>query len=212
MGTDMLFVTLGRGRQRNDRRKKRGDEAKEPGCPFASEAFGDLTSGRPPAAAEVFGPREAVMTVRLGEVLVSKGVLTVGQCAAIEAAQARRARPFGVLAEEMFGVDPGSVESAWAQQFAASSERVDVRRYEPAVACLELIERRQAWQFGVLPIDFSHGLLRLATTPEHLLRAMRFVNWKLTPECQLILTEPVWLEESLSRYYPMPGARLRSVG
>ena len=141
--------------------------------------------------------------------MVSRGVLTAGQRDAIVAAQHDRPRPFGALAEEMFAVHPARVEEAWAEQFVRLAERVDVRAIEPASAVLSLIDRRQAWQFAVLPLGIEGRLLRIATCESQILRAVRFVNWRLEHECDFVLTDEAHLEEAIGHYFPIGGARLR---
>ena len=56
------------------------------------------------------------MRIRLGEILVKRGILTSEQVHHLLDMQAQRARPFGQLAEMLFGVDPSKIEEAWVQQ------------------------------------------------------------------------------------------------
>ena len=51
-----------------------------------------------------------VQTLKLGDLLVQQGVLTVAQRDQVLEAQRLRRRPFGVLAEDLFGVSP----AAWS--------------------------------------------------------------------------------------------------
>lgn len=144
-------------------------------------------------------------TVRLGDLLVQHGHLTPAQRDEILAAQETRRRPFGLLAEEMFGVNPRVVERAWAEQFASLAEHVDPRTFAPDREALAAIDRRQAWQFKVLPLTLERGAMLLCTTPEHLARAMRFAGWKVGHACQFVLAEGGALAEAMMRHYPMPG-------
>ena len=54
------------------------------------------------------------MAMRLGDLMVEHGVLSSTQRDEIVAHQQVSGRPFGLLAEEMYGVDPRAVERAWA--------------------------------------------------------------------------------------------------
>jgi hypothetical protein len=145
------------------------------------------------------------MAIRLGDLLVQHGVLTEPQRAAVLERQRFTGRPFGELAENMFGVSQHAVERAWAEQYAMIAERIDPKseRIEPVV--LALLERRQAWQFCLLPIRFDGDELMVCTTQEHLVRAMRFANWRIKAPCYFVLADPLALSKALTRHYPMPG-------
>lgn len=145
------------------------------------------------------------MHARLGDVLVRMGILSEGQRDQVVARQAETGRPFGVVAEELFGVSPRAVERAWAAQYGEMVGRVRLASegWDPAVA--DLVERRQAWQFQVLPLRFEAGELVLATTEEALPRAMRFAGWALGVPASFVLSEWADLESALQERYPMPG-------
>src|SRR5438477_11125366 len=112
-----------------------------------------------------------LMEVRLGQLLVQSGVLTQEQVERVMAEQGRCGEPFGVLCERMFSVDPSAVEDAWAMQYVSLTRRVDPCRETIEPRALELISRRQAWQFRVLPMRIDGGELMIATTQQHLRRA-----------------------------------------
>lgn len=143
--------------------------------------------------------------VRLGELLVRRGAITDAERDAIVREQDRRARPFGALAEEMFGVSPTDVEHAWAEQFASVAERVDPADVEPDAEALGLIDRRQAWQFGVVPLRFDGPELVAATSPCYLARAMRFVGWRITNRCRFVICTREQLMSALAERYPLAG-------
>lgn len=145
------------------------------------------------------------MTVRLGDLLVKQGVLTHAQRDRIVEVQLTSGRPFGELAEALFGVSPEAVEAAWATQYGMLAPRVDPRRYSPTPDALALINRRQAWQFGVLPLEFDERELVICTTEFHLVRALKFVGWKIPSPCYFVLSEPAALGECLDIHYPMAG-------
>lgn len=145
------------------------------------------------------------MMVRLGDLLVQRGALTSEQRDAVLDAQADRARPFGALAEEMFGLSPQDVEQAWAEQHAMIAPRVDPRAAEVTPDVLRLIERRQAWQFGVIPVGIRDGELVLVTSSEHLARAMRFTGWRVAMPCTFAICEKETLATALGIHYPIEG-------
>lgn len=143
--------------------------------------------------------------LRLGDLLVERGTLTPEQRDAVVEYQRHSGRPFGELAERLFGVSGSAVEEAWADQYAANATLVDPRAEPVEPEALALIERRQAWQFRVLPLRQERGDLIVCTTKANLVRALRFVGWRIKEPCFLVLSRPEPLGEALQRYYPMPG-------
>lgn len=146
------------------------------------------------------------MSVRLGEVLVRHGVLTSDQVDDILLAQQRSKRPFGLLAEQMFGIEESVIERAWAEQYASITGTLDLDENEPEREALELVSRRQAWQFSVVPITFDGHELVLATTRDNLPRALRFATRVLERPCFFVLAEAESLGRALHEHYPMAGA------
>ena len=143
--------------------------------------------------------------LRLGELLVERGVLTPAQRDEALAAQAGGARPFGVIVEEMFGVAPARVESAWAQQYASIAPRLDPRRIEPDRELLGVVSGRQAWQFGLIPARESHGELLFVSAPAFLARALRFTGWRLDRPVSFAICDHTQLVGGLETHYPVPG-------
>jgi hypothetical protein len=128
-----------------------------------------------------------MQVLRLGELLVLRGVLTRDQADRIVEHQERTARPFGVLAEELFGVAPEAIESAWASQYEAMSPALQLEAGEPTLKAIAAVTKRRARQFGVAPIRIEHGQLVLATTRENLPRALRFGLRVLERPCSFVV-------------------------
>ncbi len=145
------------------------------------------------------------MSVRIGEVLIQRGVLSRPQVERILEEQEIRHRPFGELAETLFGIDPTDIEHAWVEQYARITRHVDVRTEPIDPEAMRLIDRRQAWQFRVLPLRFDGRELMVATTADNLCRALRFVSRCLTTPCYLVLTESQTLGDALAHYFPLAG-------
>lgn len=144
-------------------------------------------------------------TLHLGDLLVKHGVLTPAQRDEVLVAQKSRGGPFGVVAEEMFGISPAAVERAWAEQYAEFAPHVDPRTYQISHRALEVISRRQAWQFKMLPLDLAGEEVVACTTQDNLCRALKFAGWRLGHACQFVLSEPGPLGEALLKHYPMAG-------
>ena len=151
------------------------------------------------------------MEVRLGQLLVQAGVLTQSQVEQVLAEQTRTGEPFGLLCERMFSVNPSAVEDAWAVQYVGLTRRVDPRHEAIDTNALGLVTRRQAWQFRVMPLRFDGDELMMATTQQHLRRALRFANNVIAVPVYLVLTDPQQLGEALCRNYPLPGMTAASI-
>lgn len=151
------------------------------------------------------------MTLRIGELMVRRNVLTQEQVDSILQVQQEQGRPFGDIAENLFGVDPIVVEGLWAEQYASQTARIDPRRERVDGEVLRALTARQAWQFKLLPIRRDGEGLMICTTLDNLARAVRFVYRALGQPAYFVLTEPGALGEALTRHYPMPGMTPASV-
>lgn len=144
-------------------------------------------------------------TLRLGDLLVLNGSLTSKQRDEVLEEQRLGGRPFGEIAEWMFGVSPAAVETAWAQQVSDLAPHIDPRSENIDPYALRQIGRRQAWQFSVLPVRFIGEELVVCTTQEELPRALKFVGWRMGTPCRVVIASPHALGEALERHYPMSG-------
>lgn len=146
------------------------------------------------------------MSIRLGELLVVQGFITPEQQKQILEMQKSSGRPFGVIAEEEFGVEPGAIEQAWAVQYAMIAQRIDPSELEIPAQVLELVSKRQAWQFGFVPYAIDGDEILIAASRVTLARSLRFVNWRLNGVCTFAICDLKTLRRSLETHYPFPGA------
>jgi len=142
---------------------------------------------------------------RIGERLVHMGVLTAEQLTAALERQEGTGQPLGLICEEMHGIDPRVVESAWADQYAELVADLEprLRTFDPE--CQRLVSRRQAWQFAVLPLRYESGALVVATIAPRLTQARRFLSTVVPGGVVLLVTDPTSLSRALGRHYPFPG-------
>lgn len=143
--------------------------------------------------------------IRIGELLVEQGVLSEQQVFEVVEAQRRTGEPFGVIAERLFDVTSESIEKAWAEQYHRFTGDLDLsaERFDPRA--MELVTRRQAWQFELIPIRFDHGgELLIAASQRRLPRAVTFVARQLEHVTFFRITDTEQLRTYLQRYYPMP--------
>jgi len=145
------------------------------------------------------------MAVRIGETMIQLGLLREEQVEAVLESQRELHRPFGEIAEKMFGLSEADVEHAWSKQYAQIAEQVDPSSMAVDAWAASLIDRRQAWQFRILPIRRDGSEVMVATTAEHLARAMRFALRMLREPCYFVIAEERALGEALCRHFPMPG-------
>lgn len=143
--------------------------------------------------------------IRIGEILVKHGVLTEQQVFEIVRAQKTQCKPFGVLAEQMFDVTVESIENAWIEQYHLFTGTINLNDCKIDESVLRLINRRQAWQFEILPIAYEPtGELLIAAAESRLARAVTFATHKLDQPAFFRVAESKQLREFLTRYYPMP--------
>ena len=150
-------------------------------------------------------------TPRLGESLSAHGIVTRDQVETILARQRTDSRPFGVLCEEMFDVDPSFIEAAWVDQYKRLVCHLEANFAEADREALALVTRRQAWQFRMVPVRFDDGVLVAATTSEQLPRATRFASAVLARPVLFIIIDAEELAGALEAHYPIGGLDARHV-
>ena len=142
--------------------------------------------------------------IQIGQLLVQQGVLTEEQVQHILAVQKASSRPFGDLAERLFGVDPHVVEDAWVEQYVQLVGIVDLEEQEIDEQYLRLLNRRQAWQFHLLPLNRQQEQLQIATSAQDLVRAVNFSTRRIDEDIYFLIAEREQLREFLMRHYPVP--------
>lgn len=145
-----------------------------------------------------------VAGIQIGQLLVEQGVLTDQQVRHILKVQKMSHRPFGDLAERLFGIDPHAVEDAWVQQYLRMAGVIDLDNVEIDTECLRLLNRRQAWQFHLLPLQREDDSVSVATSAEDLVRSVNFASRKLDEPVHFVIAERHQLREFLMKHYPVP--------
>jgi hypothetical protein len=147
---------------------------------------------------------DQVPGIQIGQLLVEQGVLTEEQVRHVLAVQRMSHRPFGDLAERLYGLDPRAVEDAWVEQYIRETGVVDLSEHLVETECLRLLNRRQAWQFHLLPLSRVNQGLQMATSAEDLVRSVNFSSRKLDEPVHFLIAEREQLREFLMRHYPVP--------
>lgn len=149
--------------------------------------------------------KEAVLPgIQIGQLLVEQGVLSDKQVDHILKIQKVSHRPFGDLAERLYGIDPKAIEDAWVEQYLRTVGVVDLEDQEIETEALRVINRRQAWQFHMLPMNRQEENLNLATSAESLVRAVNFSTRKIDEPVYFLIAERQQLREFLMKHYPVP--------
>jgi hypothetical protein len=142
--------------------------------------------------------------IQIGQLLIEQRVLTEAQVQHILKVQKISHRPFGDLAERLYGIDPKAVEDAWVQQYLRMVGVVDLDDMEIEVDCLRLLNRRQAWQFHLLPLNRENQQIQMATSPENLVRSVNFTARSVDEPVCLLIAENEQLRDFLMKHYPVP--------
>ena len=143
--------------------------------------------------------------IRLGDLLVQRGVLSREQRDAVLAEQIQTARPFGLLAEQIYGVHREDIEDAWAEQYALINPTVDPRREEINPAILQIIGGARPGSSASCLCAFDVHELVVCTTQDHLVKALRFAGYQVKQPVYFVLSEAIALGEALMKNYPMDG-------
>jgi hypothetical protein len=150
--------------------------------------------------------RLAVPGIQIGQLLIEQGVLTEPQVQHILQVQKHSHRPFGDLAERLYGINPKAVEDAWVEQYVRTAGVVDLDDQKMETEALRLLNRRQAWQFHTLPLHRDEQLdLNMATSKENLVRAVNFTVRKIDEPVNFVIAERKQLREFLMKHYPVPS-------
>ena len=142
--------------------------------------------------------------IQIGELLVEQGVLSREQVRHILKVQKMSHRPFGDLAERLYGINPGAIEDAWVEQYLRIAGVVDLEDQKIETECLRMLNRRQAWQFHLLPLNRDQESVSIATSPEHLVRSLNFATRSIEEPVHFLIAERHQLREFLMKHYPVP--------
>lgn len=142
--------------------------------------------------------------IPIGKLLVEQGILTKVQVNKILEAQKTSHRPFGDLAERLFGVNPRAVEDAWVQQYVSRTGAVNLETLDVDPGCRSLLTARQAWQFHLFPIKRDADSLHMATPASNLVRAVNFATRRFNEPVYLVIAGERQLRKYLMESYPVP--------
>ena len=146
----------------------------------------------------------SVPGIQIGQLLIEQGVLTDAQVQHILKVQKVSHRPFGDLAERLYGIDPKVVEDAWVEQYIQEAGVTDLDDLEFDQKCLRVLNRRQAWQFHLLPLNREDGAVSMATSASDLVRSVNFATRTIDEPVYFLIAERQQLRDFLMKHYPVP--------
>ncbi len=143
----------------------------------------------------------------IGKVLIEREVLTASQVQQVldEQGQRQDERPFGVIAEEEFGISEQDVLEALAHQFASVSPTGDLALQVQDERCLPILTAQEAWDALVLPLRLERGELIAATTCETLPQAIRLLQRAVFVPFKFVLVDVGPLERYIAQRYEFEG-------
>ena len=149
--------------------------------------------------------------IQIGQLLVEQGVLSQAQVDHVLKVQKMSHRPFGDLAERLYGINPQAIEDAWVEQYLRIAGVVDLKEQQIETECLRVLNRRQAWQFHMLPMNREDNL-NMATSAKDLVRAVNFSGKALDEPIHFLIAERAQLREFLMKHYPVPNCIAQYAG
>ncbi|MGN6504696.1 MAG: hypothetical protein ACTHM6_03945 [Tepidisphaeraceae bacterium] len=142
--------------------------------------------------------------LKIGEILIEQKVLTRAQVDHLLKIQKSVGRPFGDLAERLYGIDPQVVQHAWVEQYASMVGLIDIDRLPVEADCLDLVNRRQAWQFHLVPLNRQDDQLNVVTTADALVRSVNFATRRFNEPTYFMLVDHEHMNDLLMKHYPVP--------
>jgi len=142
--------------------------------------------------------------IPIGRLLVEQGVLTREQVKHILDVQKSSHRPFGDLAERLYGVNPRAIEDAWTEQYVSRSGAVNLDTLPFDPSCKSVINTRQAWQFHLMPLRRDDDSIHVATTAANLVRCVNFATRRFNEQAHFIIASDRQLRQYLMQHYPVP--------
>jgi hypothetical protein len=137
----------------------------------------------------------------IGAILVERGVMKQKQVDAVLQEQQRQRKPFGKLANHMFGIPEREVHKAWAAQTGRFCDHVDLACEPSDENLIHLLTAREAWLIRALPLRVEQGELIVASTVVDLPEAMGLLRQKVRWPIRFVVADRKQLEYFLLHRY-----------
>lgn len=145
---------------------------------------------------------------QIGQILVDRGVMRVEHVAAVLEKQQTDPRPFGRLAETMFGVSVGEIAAALAEQFRHVTTWVNLAHQPLDPRVLSLLTPPEAWDNLVLPLRREDRELVCAVATETLPEALATLQRRVSEPVRIVFAELRQLEQFIAERYDYEGLEM----
>jgi type IV pilus assembly protein PilB len=138
-------------------------------------------------------------TVRLGDLLVSRLVLTPDDVSEALSEQNGSGRKLGTILLERGLLDPGTLTQALAVQMGLPT--VDLRRIEPSVDALGVVDQTTARRLRIVPLQLRDGVLDVAVADARAAGVRDALSALPVDEVRLHLAVETEVQSSLDAHY-----------
>lgn len=144
----------------------------------------------------------------IGQIMIARGLLNQEQVDHLLDHQTRDHRPFGQLAQGMYGVPEEAVCACLASQIIPECPRVKLCQEPSEPELLELLSPSEAWEHLVLPLRETEAGLVCATTREALPGAIALLQRRTNMPFRFVLADLHLLEQFIAERYDFEGIDL----
>ena len=144
----------------------------------------------------------------IGQILVDRGIMRVEHVSAVLDKQRSDPRPFGRLAETMFGIAVEEIAAALAVQLRHTTSWVNLAHQPLDPRVLTLLSPSEAWDHLVLPLRREDRQLVCATGAETLPEALALLQRRVSEPIRLVFAEMHQLEQFIAERYDYEGLEL----
>ncbi|MFW5681890.1 MAG: hypothetical protein ACOC1G_02695 [Phycisphaeraceae bacterium] len=141
----------------------------------------------------------------IGQILVDRGVMRVEHVSAVLEKQRSDPRPFGRLAETMYGISVEEIAAALAVQMRHATSWVNLAHQSLDPRVLMLLSPAESWDNLVLPLRREDRQLVCATGAETLPEALTVLQRRIHEPFRLVFAEMHQLEQFIAERYDYEG-------
>lgn len=116
--------------------------------------------------------------LRMGELLVKAGAMTNKQVHEVLQRQKETNKPFGMIAQKMFGIPAKSVWQAYARQMAVAIEETVLILEPRNIEAMTYIPLKDSYRYHMLPLRYEPqtGVLVCATSKAKFAEALQYYH------------------------------------
>jgi len=138
---------------------------------------------------------------KIGEILMDKGLLTLGQVEQVLARQLKDTRLFGQIAADTFGLDEATLCRTVAEQFLIEATHVNLATEPWDPDALRAVAAHDAWTYRALPLRYERGELLVATSIYELPNAIGLLDREVYRNYRFVIADAHVLETTIQERY-----------